>query len=144
MSVHRPYHPLVQSAPFLRFYAGTALSDRGGYRLGTVSVMDRRSSEFSVAGWDVLRQVGDRVMELLAEWRDNSCQASDTASGGHTTMSAPTFAHHTIPPEVGLHAATPRLVGSDMRQAPPQSFTTPHLTVPGTSCLRGWGGHGLA
>lgn len=42
-------NPLVVGAPYLRFYAGIALMDKRGYRLGTLCVLDRQPRTLNVA-----------------------------------------------------------------------------------------------
>ncbi len=121
-------HPLVQGAPFVRFYAGVALTDREGYRLGTVSVMGQRPAELSAAGGELLRQAATRVVDLLVLGRARAAQDAGRAphateqsisgSAGHAAgysfnMAAPPglawpAAPRSLPPSlVGLNPAAP-------------------------------------
>ena len=70
-------HPLVQEAPFIRFYAGVALADREGYRLGTVSVMGQQPGELSTADGELLRGVAGRVVDLLVLGRARAGQGAN-------------------------------------------------------------------
>lgn len=72
-------HPVVQGVPFIRFYAGVALADREGYRLGTVSVMGQQPAELSTADGEVLRRVAGRVVDLLVLGRARAGQSANEA-----------------------------------------------------------------
>lgn len=58
-------NPLVASAPNIRFYAGVPLVTTGGYRLGTLCVIDQVSRTLSQAQLDAIKVLADNVMAHL-------------------------------------------------------------------------------
>jgi PAS domain S-box-containing protein len=70
-------NPLVTGEPHVRFYAGIALHDTGGWRVGTLCVIDHAPRAFSQADIDALRD--------LALWTETELnlyslkQATDTS-----------------------------------------------------------------
>lgn len=60
-------HPLVVGPPFLRFYAGAAIIDAEGNRLGTICVIDTNPREVNLEDLQCLRILSKNVMELLSK-----------------------------------------------------------------------------
>lgn len=58
-------HPLVVSAPKLRFYAGMPLTTASGYRIGTVCVADLESRKLSHVQRSALEHLAEIIMRLL-------------------------------------------------------------------------------
>ena len=99
-------HPLVQGAPLVRFYAGAALTDREGYRLGTVSVMGQQPGELSTADGELLRGIAGLIVDQLVLSRARAGQCGNEAlhsagrpiagpashaTGGHLSIPATSF-----------------------------------------------------
>jgi len=61
-------NPFVTGDPNLRFYAGHPLSNREGYRVGTLCVASSQAREFSDADAAMLRDLG-RMVEIIFEHR---------------------------------------------------------------------------
>ncbi len=72
-------HPLVQEAPFIRFYAGVALTDWEGYRLGTVSVMGQQPGELSTADGELLQGIAGLIVDQLVLGRARASQGATEA-----------------------------------------------------------------
>lgn len=58
-------NPLVASGPNIRFYAGVPLVTTGGYRLGTLCVIDQVPRTLSPAQLDAIKVLADNVMAHL-------------------------------------------------------------------------------
>ena len=58
--------PWVQGAPRVRSYAGAALIDRDGYRLGTIAVMHGHPDQFGAGSATLLRRLAAEGIETLA------------------------------------------------------------------------------
>jgi GAF domain-containing protein len=58
-------NPLVSSAPYIRFYAGSPLTSAEGFKLGTLCVLDRVPRELRPEQLDALRMLGNQAMALL-------------------------------------------------------------------------------
>jgi Bacteriophytochrome (light-regulated signal transduction histidine kinase) len=58
-------HPLVKAEPFIVFYAGIPLTNREGYTLGTICVMDTRTRTLSDVQIGSLKILSGQVMNLL-------------------------------------------------------------------------------
>jgi K+-sensing histidine kinase KdpD len=58
-------HPLVKAEPFVVFYAGVPLTNREGYTLGTICVMDTRTRTLTDAQIGSLQILSGQVMNLL-------------------------------------------------------------------------------
>lgn len=56
---------LVTGDPYIRFYAGMPLTTPDGYRVGTLSVIDRKPRELATSQHSCLRILGNQVMTLL-------------------------------------------------------------------------------
>ena len=134
-------HPLVQDAPFIRFYAGVALADQDGYRLGTVSVMGQQPAELSTADGELLRGVAGRVVDLLVLGRARAGQDANEAlhcAGRPIAGPAGHFAGDrnpmaAIPLEL-TGAAAPRSLPSSLVALNSASFVDREVPPPG----RGW------
>lgn len=61
-------HPLITGAPYIRFYAGVALKNREGVRLGTLCVTDTSPQAFSAAQLNTLQLLATLVMSFLEAW----------------------------------------------------------------------------
>ncbi|WP_439213121.1 EAL domain-containing protein [Duffyella gerundensis] len=61
-------HPLITGAPYIRFYAGVALKNREGVRLGTLCVTDTSPQAFSAAQLNTLQLLSTLVMSFLEAW----------------------------------------------------------------------------
>lgn len=61
-------HPLITGAPWIRFYAGVALKNREGVRLGTLCVTDTSPQAFSAAQLNTLQLLSTLVMSFLEAW----------------------------------------------------------------------------
>jgi two-component system, sensor histidine kinase and response regulator len=72
--------PVVTSEPFIRFYAGVPLiSPRGGYVVGTLSVLDRKPRKLSRTQAEALRILGHQVVTHL-ELRRNLVELERSVS----------------------------------------------------------------
>ncbi len=83
-------NPLVKSAPFLRFYAGTPLITPNGQQIGTLSIADASPrSDFSATDADRLQDLAAMVIEQLEFQlkRPNWGQAKKKGFEFFTTMS---------------------------------------------------------
>ncbi|WP_319782779.1 PAS domain-containing protein [Oceanisphaera sp. IT1-181] len=60
-------NPLVQHAPYIRFYAGAPLRTNDGYRLGTLCVIDKQPRAFSEQDAQLLRELADCVEEQIRQ-----------------------------------------------------------------------------
>lgn len=60
-------NPLVTGPPNIRFYAGCPLSSPGGYKLGTLCIIDDKPREFSNEDIDLLTSFAAMVECELAE-----------------------------------------------------------------------------
>lgn len=121
-------HPLVHGAPFIRFYAGMTLIDREGYRLGTISVMDRRPHNFDVASCELLRQVAIQIVDLLVLHRASTARVLEaTLHDLQQAIADPEI----VKAQIQFGACTMPRVPMDLaaQQAQLQRFTTPHSTV---------------
>jgi diguanylate cyclase (GGDEF)-like protein/PAS domain S-box-containing protein len=58
-------HPGVSGAPHVRFYAGVALTDREGFKLGALCVADTTPRVLSAAQLSSLTMLGKQVVKLL-------------------------------------------------------------------------------
>ncbi|MEY8041227.1 PP2C family protein-serine/threonine phosphatase [Saccharopolyspora cebuensis] len=58
-------HPLVRSAPHIRFYAAAPITTADGFRLGVVSVFDTEPRQVTEAELDTLRDLAAVVMDEL-------------------------------------------------------------------------------
>jgi diguanylate cyclase (GGDEF)-like protein/PAS domain S-box-containing protein len=58
-------NPLVTSSPNIRFYAGIPLTTSGGYRLGTLCVIDNVPRELSQTQLGAVKTLADNVMAHL-------------------------------------------------------------------------------
>lgn len=54
-------NPLVQEAPFIRFYAGAPLHSSDGHRLGTMCLIDRKPRRFDGEDQALLRELADCI-----------------------------------------------------------------------------------
>ncbi|WP_298721347.1 PAS domain-containing protein [uncultured Oceanisphaera sp.] len=75
-------NPLVLQPPHIRFYAGAPLHTSGGYRIGTLCIIDSKPRTFGAAESELLRIMADTVEEQinqsqLTELR-RSLQASES------------------------------------------------------------------
>lgn len=59
-------HPLVISEPRYRFYAGASVVDAGGYRVGTVCVLDTATNRTRAEGLATLQRLSFTVAKVLA------------------------------------------------------------------------------
>ncbi|MCH8497853.1 MAG: PAS domain-containing protein [Marinobacter sp.] len=59
-------NPLVTGAPFIRFYAGAPLRAPGGYRIGTLCLIDSAPRQFGTAELALLRDLADLVEQEVA------------------------------------------------------------------------------
>jgi len=59
-------NPLVTAAPDIRFYAGAPLATAGGFRIGTLCLIDNKPRAFSDADRLVLRDLADWVQEEVS------------------------------------------------------------------------------
>lgn len=64
-------NPLVSGAPGIRFYAGAPLATAGGYRIGTLCLIDHRPRHLSPDEQATLRD--------LADWAQEECWRGDIA-----------------------------------------------------------------
>jgi PAS domain S-box-containing protein len=64
-------NPLVVNAPHIRFYAGQPLAGRGGHRLGTLCLIDRRPRTLNADDVTVLRD--------LADWAESELNSVELA-----------------------------------------------------------------
>lgn len=64
-------NPLVTSEPKLRFYAGSPITTSGGYKLGTLCVIDTVPRELSNGQLAALRVLGRQVMMQMELRREN-------------------------------------------------------------------------
>lgn len=62
-------NPLVTGPPFVRFYAGAPLTTGGGYRVGTLCVIDVRPRVFSSSDLRALRDLADWVQDEFSRTR---------------------------------------------------------------------------
>jgi signal transduction histidine kinase len=62
---HLRDHPLVKAEPFVVFYAGVPVTNRDGYALGTICVMDTRTRALTDAQIGSLQILSGQVMNLL-------------------------------------------------------------------------------
>jgi PAS domain S-box-containing protein len=62
-------HPLVEGEPGVRFYAGAPLSAPGGYRIGTLCVLDKAPRSFSEEAARRLEDLAEMVMSELERRR---------------------------------------------------------------------------
>jgi GAF domain-containing protein len=58
-------NPLVTSAPYIRFYAGSPLMSPEGFKIGTLCVIDREPRELSREQIAALRILGNQVITQL-------------------------------------------------------------------------------
>jgi len=58
-------NPLVTGPPGIRFYAGAPLATAGGFRVGTLCLIDRKERIFSTADRRALRDLADWVQDEL-------------------------------------------------------------------------------
>ncbi|RAV99252.1 GAF domain-containing sensor histidine kinase [Pseudochryseolinea flava] len=58
-------NPYVTNNPDIRFYAGMPLITHGGYKLGTLCVIDRKPKELSRHQYFALRVLRDQVMNMF-------------------------------------------------------------------------------
>lgn len=121
-------HPIVQGAPFIRFYAGVALADREGYRLGTVSVMAQQPAELSTADSELLRGVAGRVVDLLVLGR---ARAGQSANGALHLMEQPISgpARHATGHDFDRAAASLELAGPAAPRSLPSSLVALNSAV---------------
>ena len=59
-------NPLVTAAPDIRFYAGAPLATAGGFRIGTLCLIDNKPRAFPDADRRVLRDLADWVQEEVS------------------------------------------------------------------------------
>ena len=59
-------NPLVTGAPHIRFYAGFPLTGPGGYRVGTLCIIDTEPRSFGCEDREMLRDLGSMVRTELA------------------------------------------------------------------------------
>lgn len=59
------HNPLVAGSFGLRFYAGAPITNREGYHLGTVCIVDQKPRSFSSEHRGILQQLADLVMDEL-------------------------------------------------------------------------------
>lgn len=64
-------NPLVTDGPKLRFYAGSPITTSGGYKLGTLCVIDTVPRELSNGQMAALRVLGRQVMMQMELRREN-------------------------------------------------------------------------
>ncbi len=64
-------NPLVTGNPDIRFYAGMPLSTPGGYKLGTLCVIDNKPRELTPEQVSSLEILGNHVMKLMELRRRN-------------------------------------------------------------------------
>lgn len=60
-------NPLVQQAPYLRFYAGAPLRSTEGYHIGTLCIIDSQARHFSSKHVQLLRELADCVEEQIQQ-----------------------------------------------------------------------------
>ena len=58
-------NPLVTGKPFIRFYAGTPLTMKSGFVIGTLCVIDTRARVLSTEEVDVLQDIGEMVISEI-------------------------------------------------------------------------------
>jgi PDZ domain len=134
-------HPFVQGAPFIRFYAGVALADREGYRLGTVSVIGQQPGELTTANGELLRGVAGRVVDLLVLGRARAGQGGIEALHSAGRPIAGPASHSTgdripmaaVPLEL-TGVAAPRSLPSSLVALNSAAFVDREVPPPG----RGW------
>jgi EAL domain-containing protein (putative c-di-GMP-specific phosphodiesterase class I)/GGDEF domain-containing protein len=63
---HFSHNPLVVSAPYVRFYAGSTLVTEGGYAVGSLCILDSQPRELSAAERKRLDDFAAQVMRLIA------------------------------------------------------------------------------
>ena len=122
-------HPVVQGAPFIRFYAGVALADREGYRLGTVSVMGQQPAELSTADVELLRGVAGRVVDLLVLGRARTGQGGSEAVRRTERPSADP-ARHAAGHHLGVAATPPGPTGPAAPRSLPSSLVALNSAAP--------------
>ncbi|MEJ6473218.1 GAF domain-containing protein [Pseudoalteromonas piscicida] len=58
-------NPLVQHAPYIRFYAGAPLTTSSGLNIGTVCIIDLEPRQFSDGDCDILKRLSEDIVRLL-------------------------------------------------------------------------------
>lgn len=69
-------NPLVQGAPYVRFYAGAPLRSPNGYNLGTLCIMDQKPRDLSSEEREVLAGLSKLVIDEL-ELRLKTAELND-------------------------------------------------------------------
>ena len=64
-------NPLVQGSPDIRFYAGAPLTTPDGFNIGTLCVIDKKTSKLSKEQTDALEVIAAEVMSRLESRRQN-------------------------------------------------------------------------
>lgn len=62
-------NPFVTSGPKIRFYAGVPLVNHNGVALGSLCVIDRKPQQITEEQAEVLRKLGQQVIELFERRR---------------------------------------------------------------------------
>lgn len=68
-------NPLVTGRPYIRFYAGMPVREPGGFKIGTLCILDDKSRQFTEKDLDVLRTLAIMLEEEL----ERSSSESDTS-----------------------------------------------------------------
>ncbi len=58
-------NPLVTGPPYIRFYAGAPLTNKDGYRIGTLCIIDNKPRELPAVDQQMLRDIADAVQSEL-------------------------------------------------------------------------------
>ncbi len=67
-------NPLVTGDPHIRFYAGMPLRLAGGYRVGTLCIIDQQPGELAETQRAILRKLGHAASSLLEGWAAQHAQ----------------------------------------------------------------------
>ena len=86
-------NPLVIGAPFIRFYAGQPLRSPGGFKVGTLCVLDTRSRTLTPEEISILKDLGSLVEHELAmrdaiEWQKEAVRARQELEQKQRELSA--------------------------------------------------------
>ena len=107
-------HPLGNTAPPIRFYAGKALIDSDGYAIGTLCVMDYVPQSLDSQQKEALRSLCDQAMTLLEQRRkirDLEQSAAQTRSPGmQLQIQLQHLVTRVLAESTTLDEATPRLL----------------------------------